>query len=46
MSENNDFVYLTDVIINNKKIGSALQKLIGAIHRHHGDSISLIYFSQ
>jgi hypothetical protein len=27
-------------------IGSAIQKLIGGIHRQHGDRISLLYFSK
>jgi hypothetical protein len=26
------------------KIGSSIQKLIGGIHRQHGDRISLFYF--
>jgi hypothetical protein len=33
-------------IPNLKKIGSGIKKLIGGIHRQHGDCISLFYGSR
>jgi hypothetical protein len=33
-------IYIPSVI----KIGSGIQKLMGGIHRQHGDRISLLYF--